>query len=71
MKLSAPDYIVLLVEGTYHIVSYFGSVKDVVRALNIPEKDAKLIFINSVRQDLATTLQDGDRLGIFPPVGGG
>jgi molybdopterin converting factor small subunit len=48
-----------------------ATVKDVVRRLQIPSRDAKLIFINSVRRDLATPLQDGDRLGIFPPVGGG
>ena len=47
------------------------TVADVVRDLNIPVKDAKLIFINSIRRDLNTPLQDGDRLGIFPPVGGG
>jgi len=47
------------------------TVADVVRDLNIPAKDAKLIFINSIRRDLNTPLQDGDRLGIFPPVGGG
>ena len=47
------------------------TVADVVRDLNITAKDAKLIFINSIRRDLNTPLQDGDRLGIFPPVGGG
>lgn len=47
------------------------TVADVVRALKIPETDAKLIFINSVRRDRETPLEDGDRLGIFPPVGGG
>ena len=39
--------------------------------LNIPAKDAKLIFINNIRKEHDTLLQDGDRLGIFPPVGGG
>ena len=48
-----------------------AQLADVIRDLNIPEKDAKLIFINSVRKDRDTLLQDGDRLGIFPPVGGG
>jgi len=47
------------------------TVADVVRDLDIPVKDAKLIFINSIRRELDTPLQDGDRLGIFPPVGGG
>lgn len=47
------------------------TVGDVVRELNIPAKDAKLIFINNIRKEPDTLLQDGDRLGIFPPVGGG
>lgn len=47
------------------------TVADVIRALNIPEKDAKLIFVNNIRREHDTPLQDGDRLGIFPPVGGG
>lgn len=47
------------------------TVADVVRRLAIPETDAKLIFVNSIRRDHETPLQDGDRLGIFPPVGGG
>ena len=46
-------------------------VGDIVTQLAIPAKDAKLIFINGVRKPLDTPLADGDRLGIFPPVGGG
>ncbi len=47
------------------------TVKDIVDKLAIPVEDAKLVFINSTRRDLATPLADGDRVGIFPPVGGG
>ena len=47
------------------------TVADVVKALEIPENDAKLIFVNSIRKERDTLLEDGDRLGIFPPVGGG
>lgn len=47
------------------------TVGDIVIQLEIPAKDAKLIFINGVRKPLDTPLADGDRLGIFPPVGGG
>jgi molybdopterin converting factor small subunit len=47
------------------------TVLDIVHALKIPEKYAKLIFINNIRKEIDTALQDGDRLGIFPPVGGG
>lgn len=47
------------------------SVADVVRDLKIPDRDVKLIFVNSIRKGRDTPLADGDRLGIFPPVGGG
>ena len=46
-------------------------VRTLVQQLGIPEKKAKLIFINSRKVTLDSVLKDGDRLGIFPPVGGG
>jgi molybdopterin converting factor small subunit len=39
--------------------------------LQIPLRDAKLIFINGIKGDLKTPLHGGERVGIFPPVGGG
>ncbi len=47
------------------------TVKDIINELNIPIEDAKLIFVNSTRRAFETPLADGDRVGIFPPVGGG
>jgi len=58
-------------DGDRYAVAPGTTVADLVRDLNIPPQDAKLIFINSIRRELDTPLQDGDRLGIFPPVGGG
>ena len=46
-------------------------VKDIVQKLKIPADSVKLIFINGVHAKRGTTLKDGDRLGLFPPVGGG
>ena len=46
-------------------------VRDVLLQFGIPTEKAKLIFINNVKVNLDAVLQDGDRLGIFPPVGGG
>ncbi|MEA3435609.1 MAG: MoaD/ThiS family protein [Thermodesulfobacteriota bacterium] len=46
-------------------------VKDIIQKLKIPADSVKLIFINGVHAKRDTTLQDGDRLGLFPPVGGG
>ena len=54
-----------------HVVEAGTRVRTLVQQLGIPEKKAKIIFINSVKVTLDSVLKDGDRLGIFPPVGGG
>lgn len=46
-------------------------VKDVIQKLKVPADSVKLIFINGVHAGRNTILKDGDRLGLFPPVGGG
>ena len=46
-------------------------VKDVIQKLKVPADSVKLIFINGVHAKRDTILKDGDRLGLFPPVGGG
>ena len=47
------------------------TVRQLIEQLEISPTDAKLIFINGVRKDLDTPLSGGERVGIFPPVGGG
>jgi molybdopterin converting factor small subunit len=47
------------------------TVSDVLDELDIPKTEAKLIFINSMKCGMASVLKDGDRLGVFPPLGGG
>ncbi len=47
------------------------TVAQVLAKLNIAPEKAKLIFVNGLKQSYDYRLQDGDRLGIFPPVGGG
>ena len=39
--------------------------------LGIPIESAKLIFVNGQKGDLSTILSGGERVAIFPPVGGG
>ncbi len=46
-------------------------VGDVLTTLNIPEKEVKVVFVNGRHSPLNTLLSDGDRIGIFPAVGGG
>ena len=47
------------------------TVRSLVSQLGIPESEAKLIFVNGKKGSLTTMLQGGERVGIFPPVGGG
>ena len=46
-------------------------VGDLVARLGIRQKDAKLIFIDGKKGSLDSMLTGGERVGIFPPVGGG
>ncbi|MBU1183100.1 MAG: MoaD/ThiS family protein [Proteobacteria bacterium] len=55
----------------YYPVEPGTSVRDLVAGLKIPEEKAKLIFIDGIRGELDSILQGGERIGIFPPVGGG
>lgn len=48
-----------------------ASVGDLVDALGVPRKDIKLIFLNGVHAPMDAIVHDGDRIGIFPPIGGG
>lgn len=47
------------------------TIGSIVEKLGIPVEDISLMFVNSCRSSLETELKDKDRVGIFPPVGGG
>ena len=46
-------------------------VEDLIQKLEIPVDSVKFIFVNGIHAKRDTILKDGDRLGLFPPVGGG
>lgn len=48
-----------------------STVADGIKALGLPDKSVKLIFVNGLHADRNTILKDRDRVGLFPPVGGG
>ncbi len=47
------------------------TVRKLLEQLCVPEDEVKLVFIDGVKRDLSTTLKGGERVGIFPAVGGG
>lgn len=42
-----------------------------LKILAIPEDKARLLFINGKKAGLQSILNGNERIGIFPPVGGG
>jgi molybdopterin converting factor small subunit len=47
------------------------TISSLLEQLKIPPEKAKLIFIDGIKANLTSTLNGGERVGIFPPVGGG
>ena len=48
-----------------------SSLSDLMKQLNLPQRETKLIFVNGRMQHPDYQLQDNDEVGIFPPIGGG
>jgi molybdopterin converting factor small subunit len=48
------------------------TIEDLVDMLGIEKSEVRLVFVNGKNQsDWSSRIQPGDRIGIFPPVGGG
>ena len=49
-----------------------SSIADLIRQLGIPEAEVHLAMVNGrLIHDRSLALGEGDRVGLFPPVGGG
>jgi len=62
-KFAPRDGALALPEGT--------DVAGAMAALGVPPDEVKIIFVNGKAVGPQTALRDGDRLGLFPAVGGG
>lgn len=47
------------------------TVEALLRTLDVNLSDVKLVFVNGRKQPVDTPLTGGERVGVFPPVGGG
>lgn len=47
------------------------TVRQVVEGEGLDVSDVHIVMINGLHGTLDSELSDGDRLGLFPPVGGG
>ena len=48
-----------------------NTVDNLISTLNIPREEVKIVFVNNIKVKLEDKLQDGDEVGIFPPIAGG
>ena len=48
-----------------------ATVGQLIQQLDLPADLVKVIFVNNIIQGEERVLREGDRVGIFPPVGGG
>lgn len=48
-----------------------GTVAELMDELGVPAHEVKLIFVNGISVEPDRKLVDGDRVGLFPAVGGG
>ncbi|MBT8338411.1 MAG: MoaD/ThiS family protein [Desulfatitalea sp.] len=58
-------------DATHYPVEPSITVGELLSRMGVPLTEVKLIFINGVKGSPETALNGGERVGIFPPVGGG
>lgn len=46
-------------------------IGDLSAMIGVKSEEMAVIFVNNRHAELTSTLHEGDRLAIFPPVGGG
>jgi len=57
--------------GEDYPISPGMTVQDLLAQIHLPAEKAKLIFIDGTKAELSSRVEGGERVGIFPPVGGG
>jgi molybdopterin converting factor small subunit len=58
-------------EADHYPIECGITVGHLLERLRVPATDVKLVFINGTRGGLHSSLRGGERVGVFPPVGGG
>ena len=48
-----------------------ATVADLLAALGVPDSESQHAFVNDFGVELNRVLHEGDRVGVFPQVGGG
>ena len=57
--------------GIKWVIRKGTTVSDICRQLSIPTELIKIVMVNGIGKSLEYTLEGNERVGLFPPVGGG
>ena len=58
-------------QGIFLEIPHGMPVFQIITRLGVPPEEVTLIMVNGVRQGPDFSLQGDERLGLFPPIGGG
>ena len=58
-------------QGISLVVAPGTLVDQVISQLGLPSKEVTLIMVDGRRREAGFSLQGNERLGLFPPIGGG
>ena len=47
------------------------TIADVLKRLGVPAEQTRIIFVNNRTGSLSQALEGGERIGVFPAIGGG
>ena len=62
-KKSGNPWVIEVSEGT--------TIRNLLQQIKVPREDIKVLFLNGIHARDEDVLKEGDRVGIFPSVGGG
>jgi hypothetical protein len=48
-----------------------NTVRELLASLKIPEFEVNIVFVDGIKGTLDSVLSGGERVGLFPPLGGG
>jgi sulfur carrier protein ThiS len=71
LKLYATLRRPLPADGKAVPVSPGTTIAEMLETVGVDPTAVKLVFINGRKADLQTPIAGGERVGVFPPVGGG
>ena len=55
---------------TAYTIEPGNNVGDLIDRVDLPTEEVSLVFVNGRKRSTQTALSDGDRVGLFPAVGG-